>query len=182
MKQLFIILISLSLGLTINAQRSCDLQVVSVSPSVSTVSTGQTFYVELQVKNNGPDVLPEDEATAQITISNKYLTVPTNKYLNFQSDYWKIVKIKRSTKYGHVNIFLKNKEELPINVTDNITLNLKGRSQGSATVSVVSSLSGRAKSSDPDGSNQSAYFLLPVNKILKFLGSTIKSFNFNVSK
>lgn len=161
MKKIVSVLIVILISVTTNSQ-SCDLQAVSVSPTMITPKVGNSFEIELVMKNNGPDVLPAKEATAHITINNNYLVVPTPKYLNFRGDGWKLDKIKRSYKYGYADVFISSKEDIPPGKSCFIRLTVRAKAEGQMSVSVVSSLSGKAKSSDPDGSNQSTHMDLII--------------------
>lgn len=126
-------------------------------------------------KNNGPDPIPTGEATCQITLSNKHLTFPRNHdFRNIGDKQWSFLGAKRNAP-GQVNLFFQNNAgEIPVNNEDvsGFSFEVQGKSvtKSPTAITVASSLSATAKSSDIDGSNQSAsteLTVLPKRKYTK---------------
>lgn len=129
-----------------------DLQAISIDPGTPWLTIRKKTYVQADMKNNGPSVIPAGQATCQITINNRFLAFPYKH--NFGSAHWELVKINRKIK-GQVNLFFKNKREIRVNEIAPFRFDITGKAQGIADITLASSLSRDASCSDYDGQNQS---------------------------
>ena len=133
----------------------CDLQAVSIDPMKPTIKVGQQTTVKLFLKNNGPGIIAKGEATCHITVDGKFLNKPAG-----------VKAIRKAwtldgpviTKDGRYEIYLTNKAgDISVNEPElqGVSFTVRGKKGGKGFITVVSSLSGSAQSSDVDGSNQS---------------------------
>lgn len=99
-----------------------DLHAMSIDP-LSQPKTGKVFKLTLIMRNNGPDTIPAGEAVAQISIDNRFITVPNN--VGFSSNRWVVFKTWR--KNNAAVIGFKTKADMPVNSQDELTITLKGK-------------------------------------------------------
>jgi hypothetical protein len=140
-----------------------DLQAVSIDPGKPSIKVGEKTFIEVVMKNNGPHSIPKGEATCQVTVNNKCLSVPYKT--GFTSHRWSLVAVKRSK--GHVNLFFKTSGEMGIGSTS-FRFNVTGKAVGKSDVTLASSLSGNATGSDIDGNNQSVSTEVIINPKRKY--------------
>jgi len=111
------------------------------------------------MRNNGPCVIAKGEATAQITLNTEHVEVPDNIRFSDECGHWTFLT---STSNGNLkNLFFRNNgSALPIGgkfCAFRFNVKAKTNSAGISTITLASSLSATAKSSDMNGNNQSAY-------------------------
>jgi hypothetical protein len=143
------------------AQCFVDLQAVSIDPSALVISTTGTAQLVVVMKNNGPCILPTGEAQVQITFGDTYLqpAVPLNLTNTTCAGVWTFVG--QTNVGGQFNMFFRNNGgPLPVGGAGcEFRFNVGGRglvSPGPVNVTLASTLTAAATSSDVDGSNQSA--------------------------
>lgn len=141
---------------------SVDFAAVSIDPGKISINKGEKTFIQVSMQNNGPDVLPAGEGTCQITLNNKLLSLPVNRgFKNLSGEVWKLVAVKRTQ--GTVNLFFKTIADFPIGTAD-FQFNVTGKAYGTADITLASSLSATATSSDPNGTNQSVSTQLIISK------------------
>ena len=162
-KKYFICIVVFSIGFfSAMAQDNCksvDLQAVSISPAGISLLKGKTMEIEVVMRNNGPCTIPVGDATAQITISSDQLELAEPFGFKDECGQWAFVTSSRAGK--SYNLFFKN-TGASIPVGGNMCafrFSVKGKSDepGTSRITLASSLSGTAQTSDMDGNNQSAY-------------------------
>ena len=149
-----------------------DLQAVSIDPTLSTIGIGQTGSIVVEMKNNGPSAIPIGEATATVTISSIYLDlgIPFN-FVNSCGQWSYLGNVPGA---GTHNLFFQNNAgPIPVNgpacmFQFNIGAKLLETPIPSG-ITLASSLSPGATTSDMNGTNQGATseinvsaFILPV--------------------
>ena len=160
-----IILLTIVLFLVISAkaQKPCinvDLQGVSVDPLPGTIGKGQTATIVVAMKNNGPCIIPQGEATAQVTLIGDYLDLGAP--LNFLDicGQWSYLGV--ISKDGHHDLFFQNNAgSIPVGGKYcGFQFDVKALTVTPANaptgVTMASSLSATATTVDLDGKNQSA--------------------------
>lgn len=179
----FSLLLSL-ISVIANAQNclQVDLQAVSISPVDVTLQPGKETQLEVVMRNNGPCEIPKGEATAQITLNTEHVEVPSDIRFSDECGHWTFLT---STSSGNQkNLFFRNNgSALPVGgkfCAFRFSVKAKTKSAGISTITLASSLSASAKSSDMNGNNQSAYTEIniagpaipkpPVAEILKLEG------------
>lgn len=146
--------------------KQVDLQAVSIDPSTggNPIKPGQTFQLNLAMKNNGPDVLPAGEATCQITLSEKHITIPRAR--KFESKFFAFLGLKRTPGVdGNIDLFFQSNEDMPVNEVDELIFTVKADKPGTSIANAVSSLSATSMSSDVNGTNQSVMTELVIKKV-----------------
>jgi hypothetical protein len=157
-------------ALQLRAQ-NVDLQAVSIDPTLPTIGVGQVGQIVVAMKNNGPSVIPVGEATAQITLSSVFLDLAIP--FNFTDACGQWTYLGNVPGAGTHNLFFQNNAG-PIPVGGpfcSFQFNIAGKMPTVAPsgITLASSLSAGATTSDVDGSNQAATteinvtaFVLPV--------------------
>jgi hypothetical protein len=143
------------------AQCFVDLQAVSIDPSSLVLGINATGQLVVVMKNNGPCILPTGEAQVQITFADTYLqpASPLNVVNTNCPGVWQHVATTNAA--GQFNLFFRNNGgPIPVGGAGcEFTFNIGGRglvSGGPVNITLASTLTGSATSSDVDGSNQSA--------------------------
>lgn len=134
-----------------------DLQAVSIDPSALSINVGQTAQIFVAMRNNGPAAIPVGEATAQVTLSSVYLDLGTP--LNFTNACGQWTYLGNVPGVGTNNLFFQNNAgAIPAGFTCTFQFDVKGKagSGGPSGITLASSLSATATTSDNDGSNQAA--------------------------
>lgn len=160
--RLIALTIVLSLIATTQVKAQCilvDLQAVSIDPSPGSINVGQTGQIVVVMKNNGPCPIPVGEAQVQITFSSTFLNpgAPLNLVDNCAPDRWTLVASVPTP--GNHNLFFRNTAgPIPVGGVDcSFQFNITGLANtAAATITLASTLSATATTSDNDGSNQSA--------------------------
>jgi hypothetical protein len=138
--------------------QNVDLQAVSIDPTLPTIGIGQVGQIVVAMKNNGPSVIPVGEATAQITLSSVFLNLAIP--FNFVDACGQWTYLGNVPGAGTHNLFFQNNAG-PIPVGGpfcSFQFNIAGRAVTAAPsgITLASSLSAGATTSDVDGSNQAA--------------------------
>ena len=156
------ILVPALLSFSARAQDNCknvDLQAVSISPAGISLQKGKTMEVEVSMRNNGPCPIPVGDATAQITLSSDQIELADP--IGFKDECGQWTFLTSNTVGKNYNLFFKN-TGAPIPAGGKMCsfrFSVKGKSDmhGTSRITLASSLSGTAQTSDMDGNNQSAY-------------------------
>lgn len=151
-----------------NAQcNDVDLQAVSIDPSLTAIGKGQTASIAVVMKNNSECKIPTGEATAQITFSSVYLDLGSP--INFKDFCGQWVYLGAVSDKKQHNLFFQNKGGpiQPGGKFCSFHFDIIGKAVASypVPVTLASSLSGDAKSSDINGNNQSTSTQVHVRSI-----------------
>ena len=138
--------------------QNVDLQAVSIDPTLPTIAVGQTGSIVVAMKNNGPSIIPVGEATVQITLSSVFLNLAIP--FNFVDACGQWTYLGNVPGAGTHNLFFQNNAG-PIPVGGpfcSFQFNVGGKAVTAAPsgITLASSLSAGATTSDVDGSNQAA--------------------------
>jgi hypothetical protein len=176
-------LTTLTLGLlfmtatNVRAQ-NVDLQAVSIDPTLPTIGIGQVGQIVVAMKNNGPSAIPVGEATVQITLSSVYmqLAIP----FNFVDACGQWTYLGNVPGAGTLNLFFQNNAgAIPPPPTGfcSFQFNVAGKAvtPGPSGITLASSLSAGATTSDVDGSNQAA--TTEINVTATVLPVVLSDFN-----
>jgi hypothetical protein len=149
-----------------NAQ-DVDLQAVSISPSLPSISVGQTAFIQVSMRNNGPSAIPMGEATASITFSSVYLDFGLPALpVNFSDPCNNWTYLGNVPGAGTNNLFFQNNGgALAASQTCNFQFDVRGKSGVAGSnnlITLASSLSPTATTNDQNGTNQSASVELAV--------------------
>ena len=147
--------------------QNVDLQAVSISPSFPSISVGQTAFIQVSMRNNGPAPIPVGEATAQVTFSSVYqdfgLPALAVNFIDPCSNWTYLGNVPGS---GLNNLFFRNDAgALAANQTCNFQFDIRGKAGVAGTSNIftlASSLSPTATVNDQNGTNQSADAQLTV--------------------
>jgi hypothetical protein len=127
--------------------------------------------IEVVMRNNGPCAIPVGDATAQITISADQIELAKPFGFKDECNQWEFLTSNMAGK--NYNLFFKNtKAPIPAGgAMCAFRFSVKGKSEanGTSRITLASSLSGSARTSDMDGNNQSAYAEIAVG------GSTVSA-------
>ena len=151
------------------AQCFVDLQAVSIDPTSLVLGTTATGQLVVVMKNNGPCILPTGEAQVQITFGDTYLQPATVLGVtNTCGGVWTHVGTTNAA--GQYNMFFRNTGgPLPVGGAGcEFRFNIGGKgiaSPGPVNITLASTLTAAATSSDVDGSNQSASTQVVVSMI-----------------
>lgn len=151
------------------SNKNVDLQAVSISVEKPELKVGEFTKVEVILKNNGPDSIPKADATCQITLPATYLGKPS-RFKSLLGKQWSLLgTITTLGKNGQHNMFFQNNAgPIPLDnsKTFGFTFFVKGKkaTAGEISLTLASSLSGLAMSSDVNGTNQSVSAQLVVKK------------------
>lgn len=167
--RLFALMIVLSLIATSQVKAQClfvDLQAVSIDPSPGSLNVGQTGQIVVVMKNNGPCPIPTSEAQVQVTFSSVFLApgAPINVVDNCVPARWTLIANVPTP--GLHNLFFRNTAgPIPVGGVDcSFQFNITGLSNtAGTTITLASTLSASATTSDADGSNQSASTQIAVS-------------------
>lgn len=138
--------------------QNVDLQAVSIDPSSPTLAINQVGQIVVSMKNNGPNPIPVGDATCQITLSSVYvkLAIP----LNFTDACGQWTYLGNVPGPGTLNLFFQNNAgAIPVGGPFcSFQFNVAGNAVTPAPsgITLASSLSPTATTSDVDGSNQAA--------------------------
>jgi len=143
-----------------------DLQAVAINPSLTSIAVGQTAFIQVSMRNNGPAAIPVGEATAQVTFSSVYLDFAPTIPLNFSDPCSDWVYLGNVPGAGTNNLFFRNDAGvLAASTTCNFQFDIRGK-QGVAgannVITLASSLAPTATVNDVNGTNQSASAELTV--------------------
>jgi len=161
--------------------QNVDLQAVSIDPTLPTIGINQVGQIVVAMKNNGPSVIPVGEATAQVTLSSVFLKLAVPFNFTDACGQW--------TYLGNVpgvnthNLFFQNNAgAIPVGgpfcsfqfsvAGNNVTAAPSG-------ITLASSLSAGATTSDVDGSNQAA--TTEINVTATVLPVVLSDFNITAS-
>jgi hypothetical protein len=145
-----------------------DLQAVAINPSAVSISVGQTAFIQVSMRNNGPAAIPMGEATAQVTFSSVYLdfgppALPVN-FSNPGCTNW--TYLGNVPGAGTNNLFFRNDAGvLAPATTCNFQFDVRGKAGvagANNVITLASSLSPTASVNDVNGTNQSASAELTV--------------------
>jgi hypothetical protein len=155
-----------------------DLQAVSIDPSSPVIGINATGQLVVIMRNNCPCAIPTGEAQVQITFSATYLdpAIPLSFTNTCPGSPWSYVTTV--TAGGLHNMFFRNNAgPLPVGgVFCGFQFNVGGKgviSPAPVAITLASTLSGAAVSSDIDGSNQSASTQVLLQPILPVMLSDI---------
>lgn len=149
-----------------------DLQAVSIDPSALSINVGQTAQIFVAMRNNGPNPIPVGEATAQVTLSSVFLDLGTP--LNFTNACGQWTYLGNVPGVGTHNLFFQNNAgAIPNGFTCTFQFDVTGKagSGGPSGITLASSLSATATTSDNDGSNQAATTEITVSGTPDFTNS-----------
>jgi hypothetical protein len=167
-KHLLGIILVLSIhSFSATAQDNClkvDLQAVSISPAGISLQKGKTMEIEVVMRNNGPCIIPVGDATLQITITANQVELAKPLGFKDECNQWELLMENMVGK--NYNLFFKNtKAPIPTGgAICSFRFSVKGKSDlpGISRITLASSLSATARTSDMDGNNQSAYAEIAV--------------------
>ena len=148
--------------------QNVDLQAVSIDPTVSTIGVGSTGFIVVSMKNNGPSVIPVGEATATVTLSSVYLNLAIPFGFADACGQWSYLGNVPGA--GTFNLFFQNNAG-PIPV-GGAPCSFQFRVAGKAVtpvpsgITLASSLSPGATTSDVNGTNQGATTEINVSMVL----------------
>ena len=164
----------------IQAQCFVDLQAVSIDPSTPVISTTGTSQIVVVMRNNGPCIIPTGEAQVQITFNDTYLqpAIPLNFVDNCVPARWSFVTTVNAA--GQYNMFFRNNAgPIPVGgVFCSFQFNVGGKgivSPAPVNITLASTLTAAATSSDVDGSNQSASTQVTVSMVAPVVLSDISA-------
>lgn len=149
-----------------------DLQAVSIDPGALSINVGQTTQIFVAMRNNGPNPIPVGEATAQVTLSSVFLDLGTP--LNFTNACGQWTYLGNVPGVGTHNLFFQNNAgAIPNATTCTFQFDVTGKagSGGPSGITLASSLSATATTSDNDGSNQAATTEITVSGTPDFTNS-----------
>ncbi len=161
--------------------QNVDLQAVSIDPTLPTIALNQVGQIVVAMKNNGPSVIPTGDATAQITLSSVYLKLAIP--FNFTDACGQWSYLGNVPGAGTFNLFFAN-NAVPIPVGGpfcSFQFNVAGNAVTAAPsgITLASSLSAGASTSDVDGSNQAA--TTEINVVDHVLPVVLADFNVTAS-
>lgn len=161
--------------------QNVDLQAVSIDPTLPTVGVGQTAFIVVSMKNNGPNPIPATDATCQITMSSVYLDLAIPFDFTDACGQWTFLGNVPGP--GTHNLFFQNNAG-PIPVGGpfcSFQFRVAGKAVTPAPsgITLASSLSGTATTSDVDGSNQAA--TTEINVTATVLPVILADFNVSAS-
>lgn len=138
--------------------QNVDLQAVSIDPSAPSLAVGQVGQIVIEMRNNGPAVIPTGEATAQVTLSSVYLDIALPITFNDPCGQW--TYLGNVPGAGTHNLFFQNNAgPIPVGALGcSFSINVGGKAVTTAPsgITLASSLAPTAASSDVNGTNQAA--------------------------
>jgi hypothetical protein len=144
-----------------------DLIAVAISPSLPTISVGQTAFIQVSMRNAGPSAIPVGQATAQVTFSSVYLDFGLPALpVNFTDPCGNWTYLGNVPGAGTNNLFFANNAgALAASQTCNLQFDVRGKvgvAGANNVITLASSLSPTATVNDVNGTNQSASAELTV--------------------
>lgn len=145
-----------------------DLESVGMGAKPVTGKVGKTIRVTVIMANNGPDKIPTGEATCHLTAEKKYFDLPANiAFRHLDESLWKLKF--RETQSNHELYFVSKAPLKKVGgKAQGFVISLKCKTvtpEGNdAAITLVSSLSLDAQSSDNNGENQSAQMYVKIVK------------------
>ena len=139
--------------------QNVDLQAVSIDPSSPSLGVGQVGQIVVSMRNNGPGVIPVGEATAQVTLSSVYLDIALPvTFSDAPCNQWSYLGNVPGA--GTHNLFFQNNAG-PIAIgalgcAFRINVGGKAVTPAPSGITLASSLSPTAVTSDVNGTNQAA--------------------------
>ena len=136
-----------------------DLQAVSMDPSALVISPLGTIQLVIEMKNNGPCVIPIGEARFTVTFPDTHIqpAVPLNVTNVCGPNRWQLFNQTQAGGFYSLT-FLNNGEAIPVGGTAcPMSFNIGGRGFFSGTpipITLSSGLTGVATVADPNGFNQ----------------------------
>lgn len=156
-----------------------DLQAVSIDPMTAEIRPTQFTKIVAILKNNGPDDIPVGEATCAVTVDLRFLRLPRKIGLShIGTPQWAFLGRRRSAKDQVTLFFQNNWGEIPKNDITNqgFSFEIYGKSptkdHNLPLITLASSLSATATTSDTDGNNQSVSCFLTVLPKRKYARKT----------
>lgn len=155
-----------------------DLQAVSIDPSATAVGVNQVVQIFVVMKNNGPCPIPTGEAKVQITLSSVYfdLGTPFNFSEICATGQYTFDGVISDASY-HNLYFTNNGGPIPVDQFCYFQFDLKGKlvTPSPSNITLISSLSATAASSDINGTNQGSSTQLNVTTVLPVKLSTLSA-------
>jgi len=161
--------------------QNVDLQAVSIDPTLPTIGINQVGQIVVAMKNNGPSTIPVGEATVQITLSSVYmkLAIP----FNFTDACGQWSYLGNVPGAGTLNLFFQNNAgAIPVGgpfCSFQFSVAGNAVTPGPSGITLASSLSAGATTSDVDGSNQAA--TTEINVTATVLPVVLADFNVTAS-
>jgi len=155
------------MGVSKTKAQDVDLIAVSISPGLPSIAVGQTTFIEVAMRNQGSNLIPVGEATAQVTFSSVYLDFGLPALpVNFTDPCSRWVYLGNVPGAGTNNLFFRNDAgALTNNATCNFRFDVRGKigvAGANNVITLASSLSPTATVNDVNGTNQSASAELTV--------------------
>ena len=154
-------------GQCIPGTPKADLQAVSMDPSVLEISPVGTIQLVIEMKNNGPCIIPKGEASFTVTFPDTYIQpgVPLNVTNVCGPNRWQLFNQTQAGGFYSL-IFRNSGEVLPVGgVACPISFDIRGKgivTTKAISISLSSSLIALAKTGDLNVLNQSISTKLKV--------------------